>query len=231
MKKIKVFYHLVDLPGYEDITNEQLTKMESSGLLFKADIYMLVNYSIESSFDRFKEKYCRNNIHWICNPDVKENFAHPSFIFMQQMAINSTDDFYALFLEQKGITYQDHSWKKIPTMHWRWCSDYFCIEKWRDCISKLDEGYDNVGCLTINRPMPVFAGYTSWATSDILKRSKELKLPGDVNFQRQSEPYLDDPYRCDVEVWYGNNNAKRFSFFDHTHNLYGDEFPPDRYVK
>jgi len=229
---IKIFYHLVDLPGYETIFAEQFKKLNSSGLLDKAEIYMNVHYKDKHSYDNIKEQYKdKTNLIWSSQPDI-ENFEHPTWVLMQQTAINSSEEFYCLYLHLKGITHIGNPVKEIPNTHWRWLIDYWNIEKWEDCIVKLQEGYDAVGCLLKDTVPRHFSGSCSWTTSNFLKKSQILKLPSEINFQGQV-PGLNTghPYRCDIEFYHGYNNANMFSFHNTNHDFYRDEYPPENYRK
>lgn len=228
--EIKIFYHLVDWPGYEEIANDQLQKIESSGLLSNAELYMNINYKNEECYGSIKEKYKNyTNIKWSFRSDI-QNQEHTTWVLMQQTAINSTKDFYALYINQKGITHINDPVKHIPTLHWRLLMDYWNIEKWKDCIDKLHEGYDAVGCLLKDTVPRHFSGSYAWTTSDFLKKSQILKLPSEVNFQAQV-PGLNTghPYRCDVEFYHGHNNAKMFSFHNTDHDFYRYEYPLEKY--
>jgi hypothetical protein len=228
--KIKVFYHVIDLPKWETITQEQLTKLKTSGLMSVADVYVNLHYR-PVSFVHLKE-YWRDepNLHFLDSPDSPAEMEHSTAVLMQQMALNSGEDFYALYMHQKGITYIGTE-KELPTRDWRWLMDYWTIERYRDCVQKLSEGYDTTGC-NYNPDFtpgaaPHFGGNQHWVTSDFLKRITVLQLPSQVQYKRQV-PHLHH-YRCDIENWYGANQARAYGFY-HSHvNHYHDLFPPELY--
>jgi len=229
--KLKVFYHLIDLPGWEDITTEQIEKLESSGLLDQCELHMNMNYS-ESSFDLLRKKLSnKENIIWHFKQNVKEDYEHPTAILMKEFADSSEEDFYALYMHQKGITYIGTP-KETYVKHWRWLLDYWCIERWQDCISKLDQEYDTVGAnyhQRNGRLGPHFSGTQSWVTSKFLKKCNKLVLPSTINFQNQV-PRNRLTHRYDVEAWFGYNGAKAACLYhsgltDHYHQ----EWPSELY--
>jgi len=227
---LKVFYHIVDLPGWKDITDEQLSDMKVSGLLDIAEVYINCNYN-ESSFDSLREEWKDySNIKWIFQNNLKEDFEHPTWLLFQDAANTSETEFYGLYLHQKGITHRG-THRAIPTKHWRWVMNYWNIIKWRDCIAKLEEGYDAVGCLL--HPIfvpPIFMGSFHWTRSSFVKKSKQLVLPSTIGYASQHIP--NHPlYRCDIEGWHSWNNAKMGTVYNvsgewYNHDFYNQEFPP-----
>jgi hypothetical protein len=224
--KLKVFYHVVDLPGWKSIVDEQLGKMRDSGLLDNCDLYMSLHYN-ESSFDQLKTEYSNyKNIHWIFRDAAKEEYEYPTAMLMQETAIATREEFYALYLHLKGITFLNTP-NETTTKHWRWLMDYWNIEKWRDCVAKLDEGYETVGCLQLPQPIQHFSGNVHWARASFIRRCSRLKMPSTVGFIKQvDQPYN---YRHDVETWYGFNKAKSYSFYNDPLDHYWQECPPEVY--
>ena len=224
--KLKVFYHVGDLPGWKDITDEQLGKMRDSGLLDNCDLYMNLHYN-ENSFDQLKNEYQDyKNIHWIFRGAAKEEYEHPTAVLMQETALATDEEFYALYIHQKGITHLGTQ-HETTTKHWRWLMDYWNVERWRDCESKLDAGYEAVGCLWLPEPFPHFSGNVHWVKASFLRRCNQLKLPSQVGFVKQTEqPYH---YRHDIETWYGFNGVKGYSFYNDTLNHYWNECPTHLY--
>jgi hypothetical protein len=122
----------------------------------------------------------RDTLHWI-----------------KDYARENPDD-YILFFHSKGITHYTES-----TEDWRRYMEYFVIEKWKDCIAKLDEGHDCCGVLW-NKDTPLgyfphFSGAFFWAKA------------GYIN--TLNHDYIDSAWRYHMEFWIGSNpNAKIFEF-------------------
>jgi hypothetical protein len=231
--KIKIFYHVVDLPGWQDITNEQLEKLQSSGLLDQCELHMNLNYN-EDSFNLLKAQLSnKNNIVWHFKNNLKEDYEHPTAILMKEYADSSQDEFYALYMHQKGITYIGTSYE-TNVKHWRWLLDYWCIERWEDCIEKLNQGYDTTGINYMERHKglgPHFSGTQSWVTSKFLQKCSPLVLPSTIGFAPQvARKMKGNVWRYDVEAWFGNNGASAACLYhsglrDHYHQ----EWPPELY--
>lgn len=94
----------------------------------------------------------------------------------------------ALYIHTKGVT---HSYYQCAIHDWRKFMAYFLIERWRDCVQKLDEGYDTVGCnwvekasednanfLWITRAayLKYYSGNFFWATTDYLGQLRPLPV-------------------------------------------------------
>jgi len=222
---LKVFYHVIDRSGWNDITQEQLEKMFQSGLLDNCELYMNCHY-VESSFDQLRQQYNRPNIHWIFRGAAKEEFEHPTAILMQETALSTDKEFYALYIHQKGITHLGTA-AETTTKHWRWLMDYWNVERWQDCVAKLNEGYDAVGCLWLPKPFPHFSGNVHWTKASFLRRCNQLKLPSKVGFEKQTaQPYH---YRHDIETWYGFNGVNGYSLYNDSIDHYWQECPPEIY--
>jgi hypothetical protein len=136
-------------------------------------------------------------------------------------------DDYILFFHTKGITHYTPA-----TEDWRRYMEYFTIENWRDCIAKLDEGYDCCGVLW-NKDTPIgdfphFSGAFYWAKASYINTL--------------NHDYLDSLWRFHMEFWIGSNpNAKVFEFHNSRLNdkdsliaakgHYNVEYPRSNYEK
>lgn len=138
---------------------------------------------------------------------------------------NNPED-YILFFHTKGITHFTQA-----TEDWRKYMEYFVIEKWKDCVQKLDEGYDCCGVLwNTDTPIgiwPHFSGGFYWAKASY------------INTLNHS--YIDSEWRYMMEFWIGSNpNAKVFEFHNSGYNTkerlianqghYHVEYPRKNYV-
>ena len=231
---IKIFSHCVDITDEAKvITKEQADLMESSGLLDACnDVYMFIHYK-EDSFDWLKERWKNyDKVHWIFDPSVtQEDFECVTVHKMQQIINQSPERSYNLFMHHKGAwNVSDYS------RNWRHYMQYWNIERWRDCVEKLDQGYDTVGAGWVY-PTPVyihpfFAGNFYWASSDYIKRLKEYKKPSDVDYEpqfdysRQPQP-IPNKHRYDPEIWSGSGNPDFFDLHPGPHERW--VWPPRMY--
>jgi hypothetical protein len=107
-------------------------------------------------------------------------------------------DDYILHFHTKGITHFTE-----PTEDWRRYMEYFVIENWKDCIQKLNEGFDACGVmwnhLTVYGDYPHFSGGMWWAKCSYINTLKH--------------EWLDSDWRYYREFWIGSNpDAKVFEF-------------------
>ena len=98
------------------------------------------------------------------------------------------------FFKGFGIFGQDRKWRQYMQKH--------CVENWRECVKKLDEGYDAVGTHFDTNYYP-FAGNFWWATTEHIKRLENPLRPELYNAY-----YTKDNYRFNFEKWIGTKNPK-----------------------
>lgn len=229
--KLRVYFHSVDnCTGWKDIFCEKVDKILSSSLINNCELHINCHYDY-SSYNSLKEKYTRENIIWHNSTASPQEYEHPTYILMQQHAMHSIHDYYALYIHSKGLTHIGKP-TELKSTYWRWYMDYFNIERWQDCVRILDTGhYDTCGVQRASRldNLPTFyEGNQCWYTSKFLRRAKPLKLPSEVGFVAQYDiPHT--MYRSDVELWAWQNNDRWYSFHHSKSNLYCDEYPPEMY--
>lgn len=220
---LKIFYHAVNLPGYDLIIRDRLRKLNDSGLLDNAELYLCMEKD---------SKYVLEDL----NPNIKlihfdgtaEECEHPTIIFMKQMCSNSEEPFYALYLHQKGITARNDI-LNIRMTHWRMLMDYWCIENWKHCVKKLIEGYNMVGCNFSENPINHFSGNQYWATSEFISTWPTLQYPSSVGFKPQIESPFES-YRYDVEFLYGRcPDLKPYSMYNSNIDHYKQDYPESLY--
>lgn len=105
---------------------------------------------------------------------------------------------YVLYFHTKGISIYTPG-----TESWRRYMEYFVIENWKDCVSKLSEGYDCCGVMwNTDTPIgihPHFSGNFWWANTNYINTL-------DHNM-------LDSAWRYDREFWIGSGpGVKPFEF-------------------
>jgi hypothetical protein len=120
---------------------------------------------------------------------------------------------YILYFHMKGISKQNRN-----TEDWRRYMEYFVIEKWKDCVAKLDEGYDCCGVMwNTDTPIgmhPHFSGNFWWAKTSYINTLDHT--------------YLDAEFRWDREFWIGTNpDAKVFEFHNSRMN---DKIPLETHI-
>lgn len=226
---IKIFYHVTSLPRWQEIGDIQLTKLRDNNLLDIAQTHVTLHGNPEV-FESFKSKWDHANIHWhTCDLPLTEG-EHPTFIRLQQTADASHELFAALYLQQKGVSYSPDDWRYNNCNRWREYLEWFCINKWRDCVTKLGEGYDCAGTeWWPERDVPAnFAGTVSWVRSDFVKKCQpKLLLPSEFGHASQLNGIWS--YRHDVEFYWGVNQARAWSAFNSNRDLYHQPIMPEEY--
>ena len=209
MKKV-IFYH-VYLYGdnYMGMIAEQFSEILSSGLYRQVDkIYIGVSENSNQS--------PANGVNWIrkwwtfssskelpkLDPKVEivvyneNNELIPTLKAIRDYAKDNPED-YIMFFHTKGITKYCQ-----PTEDWRRYMEYFCLERWKDCIAKLDEGFGACGVMwnsdTVYGCFPHFSGAFYWATSKYINTL--------------DDSFLSDGWRYSGEFWIGTGEGKIYEF-------------------
>jgi hypothetical protein len=87
--------------------------------------------------------------------------------------------------------------------NWRHYMQYFTVEKWKECVEKLNEGYDTVGAAYLpDPPYGFYPGTFFWAKASYIRKCHRLLPPPEANFKPQFEgqPH----HRFDMECWIGS---------------------------
>lgn len=211
--KIKIFSHATDLSNDTSITLEQAELLESTGLLDAADeLNMMLHYH-EQPFAWLKARWNeKNNVNYYFYDESYQPWYEYTTALQVQEACNATEEeFYVLYIHHKGNFTRTHG-----NINWRKYMQYWNIEKWKDCVAKLDEGYDLVGGGFLpNPPHPYFAGNFFWARSSYIKRCQQLIKPTENDFAPQ---FLGQPHlRYDLECWHGSGDPKYFDLHPGQH--------------
>jgi hypothetical protein len=208
VKKIKVYSHATFLTGENSITLEQTELLEKTGLFDASEVNMMLHYE-EEPFDWLKERWSdKSNVKYkVFDKSYKEWYEYTSCLEIQKDCEQAEEEFYLLYIHHKGSFT-----RTLGNIYWRHYMQYFNIEKWRECVAKLDEGYDMCGAAwpkEINEgDMPYYPGNFFWAKSSYINRCTKLKVPTENNFQPQfpKQPHL----RFDLEIWHGTGKPKAF---------------------
>lgn len=114
------------------------------------------------------------------------------------------EDWYVLYHHTKGITHVGES----PYEVWRWCMERGVVWGWKNCVEKMDSGYDSCGChwLTPERfgaaiTSPFWGGTFWWAKPGYLMTLPPLPPPTWEN-------------RYEAESWIGRGK-RRPKVFDY----------------
>jgi hypothetical protein len=176
--KIRIGYHIVAQPGWEEITVNCINKMKNSRLWDAAtEIHMFCHYRPEL-FGLFQEQLKDNDkITWHLFTDSiitrGESFSNAK---LKSICDADTDEWAVLRLHNKSSNYVNHREREIA-YKWRDLIEYWNIERWTLILSKLEQGYDAAGNHWMEEPWPHFSGNVWWAKSSYIKKLPLLPLP------------------------------------------------------
>ena len=138
-----------------------------------------------------------------------ENF---TLNWMLEVVLPTLPDGALLYLHTKGIVHGGHT-----IDDWREMMEYFCIDRWPDAMTKLDEGFDAVGCDWESSEPGMwshFAGNFWWACTAHL---------------RKLSPIIETDVRGHAEGLLNGHNTKGTSLH-HSHvDHYREPYPRERY--
>ena len=215
--KLIVFSHNYLINNWEEILDEQLNLLKSSGL-YKNMEWMSLGYYSENVHD--SNLFVQKIINFDSDKKMttirhdKNFYEYPTIQFLQGFANFENQNFYVLYFHLKGVWSQKGKGNPVAIKSWRKCLEYFTIERWEDCIEKLDEGYEVVGALyNYNEKEPLFSGNFWWTTTNYIK-----KLPR-LEYIRENDPYKDLPdndmgwCRVECEKWINKIPNKFYNFY------------------
>lgn len=228
---IKVFSHMNDMGAGKDITQEQIDKIISSGLIDNAELFLAINYNKEN-YDWLKEKLQNyNNVHFLELGARPDDWEMPTLETLKNYCDSSIDDFDVLYIHHKGAHYQDKFNFKFIT-EWRQLLEYFNIEKWEDCVAALRKT-DTAGINFRSLPWPHYSGNFWWAKSSYIKKLPKIKKRNNsLNESSQFGNYTGGwNYRWDAEAWIGMANPSVTNFYDSAVDHYTVSYPSKIYKK
>jgi len=173
---IAAFYHAYQYGAWQHIYDEQMALMEASGLMDVLDVgHIGVNGSDAITVPRAFTSMVRNP-----NPAMEEADTLTALAMFA-----ATNDATILYFHTKGVT------QPTSTVDdWRDLMNYFCLERWRDCIDMLAQtDADAVGtdfsddhCYGQD---PHFSGNFWWTTSEHIRNLDPAFLTSGFRFHRE----------------------------------------------
>ena len=198
MDKLAIFYHVyVCNDKWQLWTDEQIGAIKKSGIL-NENVTININVNIKNSLKSYVPDMLMMygdmaNINISDNNNYEANTLKCVYEYAQQ-----NPEHKILYIHTKGISRKVKSTDQFPDIgrhDWRQMMNYFCINRYVDCIKMLNT-YDAVGCRHAIKPVPHFSGNFWWANC---KYIKTLQLPDDPNrFKFKWK-------RLSCEFWIGNN--------------------------
>lgn len=226
MARLKIYYHIADLAGWQEMVNEKMLLMKKCNLWSSADeIHLLLHYDY-SFFEDWVQQFVDDKKVKIVH--FKDSFRPLGESYSNRYIWNDCwkdrDNFYLFRFHTKGLVqrFLPH-WPNAS--QWNEYYDYFNIEKWRDCVSSLEEGYDLAGA---NWHYPGhFSGNIWWAQSAFIKNLPLPTAPHLINGSKQIGRSLSS--RHDAELWIGLRPSKVKEFHHNKDYCVYDVLPPHNY--
>jgi hypothetical protein len=245
--KIVGFYHAADLPHWQNVMNDQLTKMSESGLLDHLDELHICTNGNQDSFAQAKEYLSDyTNITWPHVNDHAQIGEYPTLNYLKNYCDNSQEEFYVMYLHLKGLSKFGDPYRDS----WRQYMDYWQIERWEDCVAVLDQNYETAGINYNDQPnvqnhsWPHYSGNFWWARASYIRRLTPLNDPKTVVPGTPSKllyfpdgrgiPLDPGNYRYENEAWIGSENPAYFELAhspgktDHDYHA-KNVYPRDRF--
>jgi hypothetical protein len=97
------------------------------------------------------------------------------------------------------------------------------VERWQECVAKLDKGYDAVGVCQVDTPLPHYQGNFWWATAAHIRK---LGDPKDIKF---TPTVKNQTGRHNAEFWLQSVPGKFYKGYHHRLNPYVTRNPRKSY--
>ena len=216
-----------------------MSLLKSVGLSDKATVNMcitlplgLYNSKTGHSYDQMVTNYIKDRYPFVNIIDMRNVGEQPNLYEGQTLTKIyehcQDDDGYVFYFHNKGISsYTTH----IPgaLKDWRHYMQYFNLEKWEECIAKLDEGYDCCGVDWVERHdikldfvVQHYAGNFWWARNDYIRK---LKHPLKIEEYMDVDAMLRElqNYRYCFELWMATGIPNQYCFHYRRHHQYDNQ--------
>jgi hypothetical protein len=187
------YYHCFNSPVISHIINEHLDYLDHSGLAKELGVMHMGLVGGHSSDGYILDIAGRIKIDVVAEAD--EGWEQVTLDVLHDDACADKFD-AALYLHSKGAS-DPSQWNDA----WRRSMTISVVGHWRECIEKMEAGWDVVGCHWLTPQQfpqlvatPFYGGNAWWSTAEYLRT-----LP---------KPLRDT--RHDAEAWLGQNNPKAY---------------------
>lgn len=203
---IVIFYHTcISGPRVErfhafNILNEQLSSMSRSGVLDKAKwFFVSVNGPVKDAkvVERVALNFGAKNL--LVTPNDECDWGSDEVPTLRQLDVIAEvyPESYMLYLHMKGLGHPPPSSYHDFAKSWRGRMQDVVVDRWRECVKHLDNGFDSVGQWWNKAPNGEYwAGNFWWATSKFINTLP----PIDVSGQHRGGRY-------EAELWIGRGPA------------------------
>ena len=200
--KTFVVYHCYLIKKWKELVTEQLTRLKTSGLCDAADKIYCIAIDVNQQRNQYIE-LVNSIIGDKAEIQVHTDNAQEFYAITKVWQLGQTEDCNIFYFHTKGV-YNDfvtpgsnevNEFKVKTFRDWRLHLEYFCIDKWKENIEKL-ETVDQVGATNNNK---WWWGNFWWVNS---------------NYLRDANPPVRSGSRWDYEAWINDGSAK---IYEHNH--------------
>ena len=173
----KLYIHTPNLPGWEYIFMEYVSKLLTSKLIYVVDeVHICVNgdpsnmMHILDPLVHMSNKFIPRQV----NLDAAK-WEWPTLSTLHQDILAEDTPAYIGYVHLKGLNRKSVYDQKV--FDWRQYLAYWTIERWQDCFKTLGSvspNIDAVGVNWMNNPWPHYSGNFWWAKSEYIKTLKPL---------------------------------------------------------
>lgn len=237
MNKIKIFMHLNDLPGAHELMSEQLSRLSEHELLETAEtVFMCTNGNELNFYDAQNVMSEYRNVRFIHTSNRTDLWEFPTLDLVKRNCEAADEEYNIFYFHLKGLSRLGDN----RVTDWRRFMEYWMIDHWRDCVDKLESGYDLVGTNIIEQPWLHSSGNFWWSKSSYIKTLDALVSPENYSWGTPSKltgAVLDGGnFRYDHEAWIGSGNPTWYEIAStpgkHTPGWHFDNnYPESEYVR
>ena len=211
MNKIKIFMHANDLPGAHELMSEQLTRLNEHDLFDAAETIFLCTNGNEQNFAGAQVALgTYRNIRLWHTSNRTDLWEYPTLELVKRNCEAADEEYNIFYFHLKGLSRLGNQ----NVTDWRKFMEYWMIDRWQECVEKLENGYDLVGTNIIEQPWLHSSGNFWWSKSSYIKTLEPLVHPESLNWGTPSKltgAVLDGGYfRYDHEAWVGSGNPTWF---------------------
>lgn len=141
------FWHMCLIGSWRDVVDEQLSELLQYGLMDAVESIQIGVLGPKDEYEALKEKlekYPKLHIKYYDTDITKYEF--PTLTLLK--AECHINEFFGFYIHTKGVSYTGHT----GGIHWRRYMSFYNLEKWRDCIDRLKQGYNLCGVKLMVRP-------------------------------------------------------------------------------
>jgi len=174
--------HVACMNHWRDVVDRQIWKIKESGLL---EATKKIHWGILGEPENlFFDPVFMSKVEVGFRAPGFGLFEYPTLSLLE--AVSRREDCIVWYIHTKGVSAHPPD---VGRENWREYMEYFVIENWRSCLSKIEAGSDAAGVLW-NRSVRMFTGNFLWASSAHVRRIKPVAE-------------LDQKNRLLAETWIG----------------------------